>query len=149
MRDERHGSGGTAVRAPRAMSLRQMLLMLVGIAVAMTALALCIQRLGVATSDVAKAHEVRYTSYLLADWDFRAAGIHPRRGEEPAAALTNLMKCAGFTADEFAKLNESERNSNDLVRTETMAMNMVEGHTAPSTGAAAQAVHPTPPALRR
>lgn len=157
------------------MSLKQMmLLMMVGLGVGMIALAFCIQRLGAATAQVAKAYEVRYDSYLLADelrqssddltrlartfvvtgdekwkeqyqevldiragrrarpaqyhkiyWDFRAADIHPARGEEPAVALSELMKRAGFTAEEFEKLSEAERNSNDLVRTETLAMNMV------------------------
>src|SRR5690606_3022593 len=54
-----------------------------------------------------------------------AADIHPARGEEPAVALSELMRRAGFTAEEFEKLSEAERNSNDLVRTETLAMNMV------------------------
>jgi methyl-accepting chemotaxis protein len=159
------------------MSLKQMMLIvLIGTAVAMLSLGFCIQRLGAATDGVAKAYEVRYTSYLLADelrqssddltrlartyvvsgnpkwkeqyqevldiragkrprpaqyhkiyWDFRAADIRPARGEEPAVALSELMKRAGFTDEEFAKLSESERNSNDLVSTETRAMGAVEG----------------------
>lgn len=112
-----------------AMSLkRMMLMMLFGIALAMAALAFCIVRLGGATNDVAKAYEARYASYLLADeiyWDFRAAEIDPARGYGPAIPLTELMKRAGFTELEFEKLNQAERNSNDLVRTETNAMNMV------------------------
>ncbi len=151
-----------------------MLMMLIGIALAMAALAFCIVRLGGATNDVAKAYETRYASYLLADelrqssddltrlartyavtgdskwkeqyeevldiragkrprpadyhkiyWDFRAADIDPARGYGPAMPLAELMKRAGFTELEFEKLNQAERNSNDLVRTETTAMNMV------------------------
>ena len=50
------------------MSLKgMMLMMLIGIALAMAALAFCIVRLGGATNDVAKAYETRYASYLLAD----------------------------------------------------------------------------------
>ncbi|HEY4368869.1 MAG TPA: methyl-accepting chemotaxis protein [Steroidobacteraceae bacterium] len=183
MSETGYGSDAAA-EAAAGMSLKGMLLiMLIGIAVAMGALALGIQRLGAATDEVAKAHEIRYTSYLLADelrqssddltrlartyvvsrdpkwkeqyqevldiragkrprpaqyykiyWDFRAAGIDPQRGEESAIALTDLMKRAGFTAAEFEKLGESERNSNDLVHTETVAMNMVEGRFADANG---------------
>ena len=155
------------------------MILMAGIAVAMLALGWCIQRLGVATHEVAKAYEVRYKSYLLADemrqssddltrlartyvvsgdrkwkdqyqevldiragkrprpaeyhkiyWDFRAADIQPSRGEEPAVALTELMKRAGFSEQEFQKLSEAERNSNDLVRTETQAMEMIENRDA-------------------
>lgn len=69
----------------------------------------------------------RPAQYHKVYWDFRAADIRPARGEEPAMALTELMKQAGFTTEEFAKLAEAERNSNDLVRTETLAMNAVDG----------------------
>ncbi len=173
------------------MSLKQMMLiMMIGTAFAMLALGFCIQRLGVATDGVAKAYEVRYTSYLLADemrqssddltrlartyvvsgerkwkdqyqevldiragkvprpaeyhkiyWDFRAADIRPARGEEPAIALTDLMKRAGFTAEEFAKLAEAERNSNDLVRTETQAMNAVASGSATDRAGAQAMMH--------
>ncbi len=153
-----------------------MSIMMVGIGLAMIALGFCIQRVGMATQQVARGYENRYTSYLLADelrqssddltrlartyvvsgetkwkeqyqevldiragrrerpaqyhkiyWDFRAAQIQPSRGEEPAIALAELMKRAGFTDEEFDKLSEAERNSDDLVRTETLAMNLVEG----------------------
>lgn len=164
-------------------------ILLSGIAVAMAGLAFCIVRLGVATGEVAAAHEARYASYLLADelrqssddltrlartyvvsgdpkwkeqyqevldiragkrprpaeyhkiyWDFRAADIDPKRGYESAIALTDLMKRAGFTEEEFEKLAEAERNSNDLVRTETMAMNMVSGRAREGTGNGAAAL---------
>ena len=67
----------------------------------------------------------RPAQYHKIYWDFRAADIRPSRGQDEAIALTELMKQAGFTEDELAKLEEAERNSNDLVRTETLAMNAV------------------------
>jgi methyl-accepting chemotaxis protein len=41
--------------------------------------------------------------------------------------LQDLMKEAGFTDAEFAKLDEAKRNSDGLVKTETIAMNAVKG----------------------
>ncbi|MDE2454771.1 MAG: methyl-accepting chemotaxis protein [Burkholderiales bacterium] len=60
-------------------------------------------------------------------WDFRAADETPPVGTGEAMSLTERMKRAGFSAAEFGKLDEAQRNSNDLVRTETVAMNMVKG----------------------
>jgi methyl-accepting chemotaxis protein len=175
-------------QVPRiGVSLKRMLgIMMLVIVVLMAVLAFCIERLGAASDAVAQAHQVRYTSYLLADelrqssddltrlartyvvdghskwkdqyqevldirsgkhprpaeyhkiyWDFRAADMQPARGQEPAASLTDLMKRAGFSKEEFAKLEEAERNSNDLVRTETEAMSMV-GSAVTSDRATAQ-----------
>lgn len=42
-------------------------------------------------------------------------------------SLKELMKKAGFTEEEFVKLKEAENNSNDLVTTETIAMNAIKG----------------------
>lgn len=56
-----------------------------------------------------------------------------RNGEKPRpdgrkASLKSLMQAAGFTTEEFAKLKESEDLSNNLVKTETIAMNAVKGN---------------------
>jgi len=55
-----------------------------------------------------------------------------RNGEKPrpdgrTVSLKTLMKEVGFTDGEFAKLKESEDNSNELVKIETIAMNAVKG----------------------
>lgn len=55
-----------------------------------------------------------------------------RNGEKPrpdgrTVPLKTLMKEVGFTEGEFAKLKESEDNSNELVKIETIAMNAVKG----------------------
>ncbi len=61
-------------------------------------------------------------------WDFVAAGEVPRTvPDEKAVSLLSLMKEAGFTEDEFRKLDEAQRLSDALVKTETQAMNMVKG----------------------
>lgn len=60
-----------------------------------------------------------------------------RNGEKPrkdgtTVALKVLMKEAGFTQEEFAKLKESEDLSNALVKTETIAMNAIKGKIDPA-----------------
>jgi len=60
-------------------------------------------------------------------WDFRAADIAPASAVGEAVPLLELMKRGGFTEGELGKLAESAANSDDLVRTETVAMNMVKG----------------------
>lgn len=61
-------------------------------------------------------------------WDFYAAeGRPPHPDSEQRIALLDLMKQAGFTGQELEKLAEANRNSNDLVNTEVMAMNAVKG----------------------
>lgn len=60
-------------------------------------------------------------------WDFVAAGDSRPRPEGAKVGLLDLMKKAGFTEAEFARLNEAKANSDGLVRTETIAMNAVKG----------------------
>ena len=55
-----------------------------------------------------------------------------RNGSKPRAdgrsvSLQILMKQAGFTDAEFAKLKQAEDLSNELAKIETVAMNMVKG----------------------
>lgn len=62
-----------------------------------------------------------------------------RNGKQPrpdgrTVALRTLMQRQGFTAAEFAKLKESEDNSNALVATETIAMNATKGLFADGRG---------------
>jgi methyl-accepting chemotaxis protein len=67
-------------------------------------------------------------------WDFRAAGEPVNSGTGETIALQDMMKQAGFTDEEFAKLHEAEQNSDDLVKTETIAMNLVKGRTQDASG---------------
>lgn len=84
--------------------------------------------------DIRSGKRARPAQYHKIYWDFRAANIDPARGYEAAMSLTDLMKQAGFTDVELDKLAESERNSNDLVRTETLAMNAVGGDAQAAAG---------------
>jgi methyl-accepting chemotaxis protein len=109
------------------------------------------------------AQEVRFESHLLAEelakssedltrlartyvvtgdsryetmyWDI----LDVRNGKKPrpdgrTQALSTLMSQLGFTESEFAKLKDSENLSNDLVKTETIAMNAVKGRFEDGTG---------------
>ena len=77
--------------------------------------------------DIRNGKKPRPLAYQRIYWDFRAADNPSPRGAGQAVALTDLMKQAGFTDAEFAKLKEAQDNSNDLVKTETIAMNLVKG----------------------
>jgi len=136
-----------------------------------------------AASDVTRAHETRFHSYLLADelrqssddltrlartyvvtgdpsyekqyhdiidirdgkkprpqnydriyWDFVAAGVAKPSPDGETASLLDLMKKAGFTKEEFAKLDQAQANSGELVKAETIAMNAVKGLFDDGTG---------------
>jgi len=76
--------------------------------------------------DIRNGKKPRPKEYEKIYWDFRAAGTDGGRGTGATIALESLMKDAGFTAEEFAKLKEAQGNSDDLVKTETIAMGLVK-----------------------
>ncbi|RQO56017.1 methyl-accepting chemotaxis protein [Paucibacter sp. KBW04] len=84
--------------------------------------------------DIRNGKKPRPKQYEKIYWDFRAVGTDPNRGNDPAVPLQELMKKAGFTDAEFAKLKEAQGNSDDLVNTETVAMNLVKGQLADGKG---------------
>ena len=60
-------------------------------------------------------------------WDFVAAsGQNPRPDTSLRRGLIHLMKDAGFTDGELAKLNEAKNNSDALVSTEVAAFKLVQ-----------------------
>ncbi|HDN9020729.1 TPA: methyl-accepting chemotaxis protein [Aeromonas salmonicida] len=60
-------------------------------------------------------------------WDFVAAsGQNPRPDTALRRGLIDLMKDAGFTDGELAKLNEAKNNSDALVSTEVAAFKLVQ-----------------------
>ena len=59
-------------------------------------------------------------------WDLVLTDDQRPRGSEQPVALLDLMHEAGFTDEEFAKLEEAKANSDELTRTEFAAMNLVE-----------------------
>ncbi len=91
----------------------------------------------------------RPKNYERIYWDFVAAGapVPPSSGQ--TIALSELMKRAGFTGQEFAKLKEAEANSNELVRTEVIAMNAVKGKFDDGKGGFTKEGPPDPDMARR
>jgi diguanylate cyclase (GGDEF)-like protein len=60
---------------------------------------------------------------------------------EPAISLLELMRRAGFTEEEFARLAQAKANSDALVGTELAAMKLVESTDPPSEANRAKAIH--------
>ena len=79
--------------------------------------------------DIRNGKKPRPAGYEKIYWDFRAAGSEPTTTlvASTSVPLLEMMKQAGFTDAEFAKLKEAAGNSDDLVKTETVAMNLVKG----------------------
>jgi methyl-accepting chemotaxis protein len=77
--------------------------------------------------DIRNGKKPRPVAYERIYWDFTAAGETSTRGYAETVSLNELMKRTGFTTEEFALLEEAERNSNELVNLEVMAMDAVEG----------------------
>src|SRR5690606_9107187 len=72
--------------------------------------------------DIRNGTKPRPQNYERIYWDFVAAGETKLRPDGETIALEELMKQAGFTEAEFAKLQEAQANSDGLVKTETIAM---------------------------
>ncbi len=84
--------------------------------------------------DIRNGKRPRPAEYEKIYWDFRAADGAPSRGVDAAVPLQTMMEQAGFTPAEFGKLKEAQANSDDLVKTETIAMNLVKGLLADGKG---------------
>ena len=69
----------------------------------------------------------RPQNYERIYWDFVADGQDNPRPLGPPAPLLDLMKAAGFSAEEFAQLEQAKANSDGLVNLEVQAMDLVEG----------------------
>jgi methyl-accepting chemotaxis protein len=77
--------------------------------------------------DIRNGKKPRPLGYEGIYWDFRAADTNPKTATADTGTLAERMKVAGISEAEFAKLSDAKANSDDLVRTETVAMNMVKG----------------------
>lgn len=85
--------------------------------------------------DIRNGKKPRPPGYEKIHWDFLAAGQQPGHpGQSTEQPLLETMKEAGFSEAEFAKLKEAAANSDDLVKTETIAMNLVKGLRADDKG---------------
>ena len=90
------------------------------------------------------------SAYEKAYWQVLAVrnGLEPRP-DGRTVSLRRLMEEQGFTPEEFAKLKESEDNSNALVTTETIAMHAVKGEFADGKGAYTRQAEPDLALARR
>ena len=59
-------------------------------------------------------------------WDFVAGGEAKPRPDGAAVSMRDLMKQAGFTAEEFSLLDEAAKRSDALIKLETEAMELVD-----------------------
>ncbi len=84
--------------------------------------------------DIRNGKKPRPQEYERIYWDFMANDGKKPRADGETIALLDLMKKQGFTSQEFEKLKESEKRSNDLVRIETIAMNAAKGLFSDSNG---------------
>ncbi|HHC5059779.1 TPA: methyl-accepting chemotaxis protein [Aeromonas veronii] len=76
---------------------------------------------------IRNGEQPRPDGYNRIYWDFVAAnGQNPRPDSNIRRGLTDLMKDAGFTDGELAKLNEAKNNSDALVNTEVAAFKLVQ-----------------------
>ncbi len=84
--------------------------------------------------DIRNGKKARPQNYERIYWDFVAAGDAKPQPDGQTVALADLMKEAGFSVQEFAKLKEAQDNSDALVKTEVIAMNAVKGLFDDGTG---------------
>ncbi|WP_219114588.1 methyl-accepting chemotaxis protein [Janthinobacterium sp. UMAB-56] len=77
--------------------------------------------------DIRNGKKPRPAHYERIYWDFVAAGMPVPASTGPSVPLAELMHKAGFSEQEFAKLQEAQANSDGLVKTELIAMNAVKG----------------------
>ncbi|ELM3617640.1 methyl-accepting chemotaxis protein [Aeromonas sobria] len=76
---------------------------------------------------IRNGEQARPDGYNRIYWDFVAAdGQNPRSDSNVRRGLIDLMKDAGFTEGELAKLNEAKNNSDALVNTEVAAFKLVQ-----------------------
>ncbi|WP_350334131.1 methyl-accepting chemotaxis protein [Coralliovum pocilloporae] len=84
---------------------------------------------------IRNGEKARPADYHRIYWDFVAAGNSAPRATGETRGLLDLMRDAGFTEGEFAKLEEAKANSDGLVNLEVEAMNAVEGKFPDASGA--------------
>ncbi|QZA80696.1 methyl-accepting chemotaxis protein [Deefgea piscis] len=78
--------------------------------------------------DIRNGVRFRPEAYQRIYWDLVANGNQPPRPDSQVKiALTELMRETGFTEAEMKKLVEAANNSDELVKTEVIAMNAVKG----------------------
>ncbi|MBP0599554.1 methyl-accepting chemotaxis protein [Herbaspirillum sp. LeCh32-8] len=83
---------------------------------------------------IRQGNKPRPQHYERIYWDFVAAGLPKPSPDGPAVPLLELMKQAGFSRQELAKLSEAQDKSDALVDTERIAMHALRGEFYDSRG---------------
>jgi len=77
--------------------------------------------------DIREGRQARPQNYQNLYWDQVVANRHAHRpADGPTISLPELMRQAGFTEGEFAKLAQAKAHSDGLIRTELEAMALME-----------------------
>lgn len=77
--------------------------------------------------DIRNGTKPRPYGYQQIYWDFVLADVRPSRaGSQQAIALVELMRRAGFSAEELRKLEVAQAHSDELTATEFSAMKLAE-----------------------
>jgi len=77
--------------------------------------------------DIRNGKRPRPVDYNRIYWDFIGKGNQKIRQDGETIPLRELMKREGFTSGEFNKLSLAQKYSDELVKTERIAMNAVKG----------------------
>jgi methyl-accepting chemotaxis protein len=99
--------------------------------------------------DIRNGSKPRPKDYERIYWDFVAAGQLKPSPDTAAVPLLTLMKKAGFSDRELAKLSEAAANSDELVKAESVAMNAVKGLYDDGAGHFTKKGEPNPELARR
>jgi len=99
--------------------------------------------------DIRNGKKPRPQHYERIYWDLVATGNEKPTPDGETASLLDLMKKAGFTKEEFSKLDQAQANSGELVKAETIAMNAVKGLYDDGTGKFTKKDEPNPEMARK
>ncbi len=91
--------------------------------------------------DIRNGKKQRPQNYERIYWDFRAADQSPPLSST-SMPLEQLMQRAGFNEAEFGQLKQAQANSDGLVSTETIAMNLIKGKCKDGSGGFTQSCEP-------
>ncbi|MDD2829645.1 MAG: EAL domain-containing protein [Sulfuricurvum sp.] len=79
--------------------------------------------------DIRDGRKLRPINYQSIYWDLVGLdNIRPTPYSNQSIPLIEMMKLAHFTPNEFSKLSEAKKNSDDLTHTEFTAMKMIESN---------------------
>ena len=83
---------------------------------------------------IRNGEKARPENYNRIYWDLVLEYGQKPKPDGQTISLNQMMKNAGFTKQEFALLDKAQKNSNDLIKLETIAMNAAKGLFEDSNG---------------